>query len=83
MNRDKKLLMAFQKFQMANIERHFHYNDENVANDFLSSPEYKELEVTEEMIEEASKEYGEKIIYLTCPISFTNGAYFVKQHGTK
>jgi hypothetical protein len=53
MNRDKKLLEAFQSWmnKMALEEPMiFETDHEDIAMMFLASPEYKELEVTDEMI---------------------------------
>jgi fumarate hydratase class II len=87
MNRDKKLLMAFQKYCEDNVMAHFHFSDEDVVDDFLASPEYKELEVTEEMIEEECNRQASQITDLDEAIGWDNafiqGANFVKQHGTK
>jgi hypothetical protein len=82
MNRDKKLLMAFLTNRVKDP-----YLDENTIDSFLASPEYKELEVTEEMIEAECDRQASQITDLDEAIGWDNafiqGANFVKQHGTK
>ena len=62
MNRDKKLLMAFQSFKQRVVVGYplnltEDKQDEYDIDIFLASPEYKELEVTEEMIRELPRYY--------------------------
>jgi hypothetical protein len=85
MNRDKKLLMEF--FRWYDRMRLIEGDREWMADSFLASPEYKELEVTEEMIEAECDRQASQITDLDEAIGWDNafiqGANFVKQHGTK
>ncbi len=86
MNRDKKLLMAFQSFKQRVVVGYplnltEDKQDEYDIDTFLASEEYKELEITDEEIRNAAAKYSD---YTISQVGFRKGAIWAfKQGGEK